>query len=92
MGGGAAAGNRRHSILVPSLAAGVALVVLISLGLWQLDRKAWKEELIATLEHRLSASPVALPPSAGAASNPVARTVITFLASFACTVASALPA
>ena len=64
MGGGAAAGSWRHGVLVPSLAAGVALVVLISLGLWQLDRKAWKEELIATLEHRLSASPVALPPSA----------------------------
>ena len=64
MGGGAAAGSWRHGVLVPSLAAGVALVVLISLGLWQLDRKAWKEELIATLEQRLSAPPVALPPSA----------------------------
>src|SRR5215468_7724130 len=62
--GGAAAGNWRHGVLVPSLAAGVALVVLISLGLWQLDRKAWKDELIATIEQRLSAPPVALPPSA----------------------------
>jgi surfeit locus 1 family protein len=63
MAGDAAARSWRHGVLVPSLAAGAALIVLISLGLWQLDRKAWKEELIATLEHRLSAPPVALPPS-----------------------------
>jgi cytochrome oxidase assembly protein ShyY1 len=32
------------------------------LGSWQLQRKAWKEALIATLERRLAAAPVALPP------------------------------
>src|ERR1700745_4293530 len=42
----------------------MAFATLISLGLWQLDRKAWKEGLIATLEQRLSAAPVALPPAA----------------------------
>jgi len=51
-------------VLVPSLAAAMALTVLVSLGVWQLDRKAWKEGLIATLEQRLSAPPVALPPPA----------------------------
>jgi surfeit locus 1 family protein len=54
----------RGGVLVPSLAAAAALAVLVSLGLWQLDRLAWKEGLIATLEQRLSASPVALPPPA----------------------------
>ena len=33
-----------------------------ALGIWQLDRKAWKEDLIATLTTRLAAPPVALPP------------------------------
>jgi len=37
------------------------LAVLIGLGLWQLERKAWKEGLIATLGERLGAAPVALP-------------------------------
>jgi len=51
----------RRGVLVPSLAAGTAFAVLVSLGLWQLDRKAWKEGLIATIEQRLSAPPVSLP-------------------------------
>jgi surfeit locus 1 family protein len=52
----------RRGVLVPSLAAAVALAVLIGLGLWQVERKAWKEAMIATIAERLSASPVALPP------------------------------
>jgi surfeit locus 1 family protein len=57
-------GSWWHGVAVPSLAAAVALAILVSLGLWQLERKAWKEGLIETLEQRLSAAPVALPPSA----------------------------
>ncbi len=53
--------NLRRGVLIPSIAAASAFAVLLSLGLWQLDRKAWKEGLIATLEQRLSAPPVALP-------------------------------
>jgi surfeit locus 1 family protein len=49
------------SVLVPSLAAAAAFAVLLSLGWWQLDRKAWKEGLIAALEERLSAPPVPVP-------------------------------
>jgi surfeit locus 1 family protein len=55
------AGKLRRGLLIPSIAAVSAFAVLLSLGLWQLDRKAWKEGLIATLEQRLSAPPVALP-------------------------------
>src|SRR5215813_3485497 len=51
----------RHGVLVPSFAAVVAFAILLSLGLWQLDRKAWKEGLIATIEQRLSVTPVMLP-------------------------------
>ena len=31
--------------------------VLVGLGIWQLERKAWKEDLIATLDARLAAPP-----------------------------------
>ena len=59
------AAGPRSGVLIPSLAAVMAFGVLVSLGMWQLDRKAWKEDLIATIEARLSALPAALPaPSA----------------------------
>lgn len=61
MGARPGAGGLRRGILIPSLAAVAAFAVLVSLGMWQLDRLAWKEGLIATLERRLSAPPVALP-------------------------------
>lgn len=39
----------------------LAFLVLIGLGLWQLQRKTWKEGLIATLTAELAAPPVPLP-------------------------------
>jgi surfeit locus 1 family protein len=56
--------KRRRSwtgLLIPAL---LAFLVLIGLGTWQLQRKAWKEGLIATLDAQLAAPPIALPPSA----------------------------
>jgi len=50
-------------MLGPGAVALLALVVLLGLGTWQLERKAWKEALIATLDHRLNDAPVALPPA-----------------------------
>ncbi|MBR1220989.1 SURF1 family protein [Bradyrhizobium sp. U87765 SZCCT0131] len=38
------------------------LVVLVGLGIWQLQRKQEKQQLIAALNERLAAAPVALPP------------------------------
>jgi surfeit locus 1 family protein len=52
----------RRGILVPSLIALAAFVLLIGLGSWQLERKAWKEALIAAMDARLAAPPVPLPP------------------------------
>lgn len=61
------AGRSRRSIVAASVATAVALVILISLGFWQLNRLAWKEALIVTLQERLTAPPVPLPaPSAWA--------------------------
>ncbi len=54
----------RRGLLVPSLATLIAFAMLFALGTWQLQRKAWKEELIGTLTRRLTAAPVALPPPA----------------------------
>ena len=53
----------RHGLLVPSLVALAAFLVLIGLGTWQLERKVWKEKLIAAMDERLAAAPVALPPA-----------------------------
>jgi len=55
------AANLRRGVLIPSIAAASAFAVLLSLGVWQLDRKAWQEGLIATIGQRLSAPAVALP-------------------------------
>jgi len=52
----------RAGLAVPSLFAVAALVTFVGLGTWQIQRKAWKEALIDTLEQRLSAAPLELPP------------------------------
>lgn len=49
-------------LIVPGLFTIVSLAILISLGMWQLQRKAWKEGLIATLNAQLKAEPLPLPP------------------------------
>src|SRR5262245_34871090 len=53
----------RRGLLVPILVALLALLILVGLGSWQLERKAWKEALIATMDERLAAAPVNLPPT-----------------------------
>jgi surfeit locus 1 family protein len=60
-------GTRRAShrswlgLLIPAL---LAFAVLVALGTWQIQRKVWKENLIAALTERAAAAPVALPPPA----------------------------
>jgi surfeit locus 1 family protein len=51
----------RRGLLGPVLFTASALAVLIGLGTWQLDRKAWKEALTATVNARLAAPPRELP-------------------------------
>lgn len=51
-----------RGLVVPGLAALAAFAILCMLGAWQLDRKAWKEGLIAQIEaraHRQAGEPVA---------------------------------
>lgn len=40
---------------------GLGLAVLLSLGIWQLQRMAWKDELLQIIETRMAAAPVAVP-------------------------------
>jgi cytochrome oxidase assembly protein ShyY1 len=51
----------RKGLLVPGAVALVGLAILLGLGTWQIERKAWKESLIATLTQRLNDAPMALP-------------------------------
>ena len=71
-----------RGLLIP---AALAFAVLVALGTWQLERKAWKEELIAALTERLAAPPSALPAtgawrSLDQAANEYRR--VTFTATF----------
>ena len=56
------AARSRTSLALPIVFTCAVLATLIGLGTWQLQRKAWKEALIDTLETRLAAAPVDLPP------------------------------
>ncbi|WP_269583586.1 SURF1 family protein [Roseibium sp. Sym1] len=50
-----------RKLLVPTLAAIAALVVLLNLGFWQLDRLAWKEHLIEQVRAGVASQPVPAP-------------------------------
>jgi len=54
--------KKKNGVLDATVAAIAGIVILCGLGVWQLDRKVWKENLIATLNSRLSAAPKDLPP------------------------------
>lgn len=56
------ASERQGSLIVPGVFTLLCLVLLLGLGTWQIERKAWKEALIATLDRRLNEAPIALPP------------------------------
>jgi surfeit locus 1 family protein len=56
--------KRPRSWIGLSVPALLTFVILIGLGTWQLQRRAWKEGLIATLNTKLAAPPTALPPRA----------------------------
>jgi len=45
----------------PTLMAVPAVLFMLGLGVWQVQRLHWKEQLIATIDQRIAAPPVALP-------------------------------
>jgi len=52
---------RRRGLLLPAIFMLASLAGLIALGTWQLERKAWKEDLIAALDRKLAGAPTDLP-------------------------------
>src|SRR4029077_1798090 len=52
---------QRRGLLVPAILLIGALAVLVGLGTWQLERREWKEALIAELDRKLAAPPADLP-------------------------------
>lgn len=51
--------RRRPAITI--VFALLGLCILVSLGMWQLQRHAWKQDLLAEIAGRIAADPVALP-------------------------------
>jgi surfeit locus 1 family protein len=49
-------------LLLPAIATAVALAILVGLGVWQVERLAWKEGLIARVTARLDAPAGPAPP------------------------------
>ena len=56
--------DRLRPLVIPALATLAAGALLVSLGVWQLHRLAWKEAIIAQIESRTKALSVPIPPSA----------------------------
>jgi surfeit locus 1 family protein len=52
---------KRRGLIAPTVFTVVGIAILIGLGLWQLDRKTWKEHLIATVSARINGAPQDLP-------------------------------
>ncbi|MEM0924361.1 MAG: SURF1 family protein [Pseudomonadota bacterium] len=59
----------RRAIALAITAGVVAVSILCSLGIWQLQRMEWKEGLLAEIAQRFSAAPVALPAAPQEASD-----------------------
>ena len=56
--------RQRGGLIGATLSALIGIAILCGLGVWQLERKVWKENLIATLTARLTRAPEPLPPPA----------------------------
>nr|WP_095533046.1 SURF1 family protein [Planktotalea arctica] len=48
-------------MIVPLLFGLMGSAILISLGVWQMQRLTWKEAILADIETRITAAPVAIP-------------------------------
>ena len=54
--------GRARGLLAPAFATLLMTAFLIGLGVWQIQRLAWKEGLIREIDERTTAAPVPLPP------------------------------
>jgi surfeit locus 1 family protein len=58
---GTASANRGPGVVLTTFVVLVCIGLLCSLGVWQLHRKVWKENLIAAMTERLTQTPQPLP-------------------------------
>ena len=56
--------RRRGGVLEATIFAVVGVAILIGFGVWQLDRRIWKENLVLTVTTRVARPPADLPPRA----------------------------
>ena len=56
---------RFRPLLIPTLVTALGLTVLIALGIWQLQRLQWKEDLMARMESGVEAEPVPIDEALG---------------------------
>ena len=55
--------ERRSGLVLPAVVTAAALLILLGLGTWQLQRKTEKEDLLARIASRVEAPPAPLPPA-----------------------------
>ena len=67
----------RKGAIAPILIGVVGTAILLMLGAWQVQRLAWKEDLIAGIEVRMAADPVALPASPDPVRDHLLRVSVT---------------
>jgi surfeit locus 1 family protein len=78
-------GSGRHSVLFLAVAgtlAALLFIAFVALGTWQLKRRVWKLDLIARVEQRVHAPPVAAPgpaqwPNVSAATDEYRHVAVT---------------
>lgn len=58
------AAARRPRLLVPAISTAVMVAIMLALGIWQVQRLAWKRDLLARIDAAEAAPPVPLPPDA----------------------------
>ena len=68
---------RQAGLVWPTLATLAGLAVLIGLGTWQLERKRWKENLLARIAAGVKADPVPLSPARKEMLGSDAQTLLT---------------
>ncbi|MFA8441300.1 SURF1 family protein [Yoonia sp.] len=64
-------------ILFPLILGLAGCAVLLSLGFWQIDRLAWKEDILADINARLTADPVPFSVFANETADEYARVTLT---------------
>jgi surfeit locus 1 family protein len=69
--------NRFATLLWPFVAFLVALAILLSLGFWQLERRAWKEDLLAQIASLAYGEPAPLPATWDPAKDEFRRVRVT---------------